>query len=456
MQTLTLEEISRATGGKIISGSPDMIVDNITTDSRKAQRGLFIPIAGERFDGHDFIKSAFDNGADAVISHKEISYPEKAVILVKDTFEALADIARFYKEKYYIKTVSVTGSVGKTTTKDMIAGALGAKLKVIKTSGNMNNEIGVPLTVFTIEKEHEAAVIEMGMSHFGEIRKLASVVKPDIGVITNIGMSHIENLGSREGIFKAKMEIADYFGENNTLIVNGDDDYLGTLENDKQYKIIKYGIYSDRNDIFAVDIENHGIGGMSFTAVTPEGNYPVKVSVAGEHNVYNALAAICAGLEMGLDMPDIISGIENFKLTAMRMEIEKIGGITVINDCYNASPDSMRAAFGVLADTGAKRTVAVLGDILEMGEYAPAEHEALGASLAQRGIDILVTAGENAAYISKGAKENGMNEIYSFDSTDEAAEFVKNKLLPGDAVLIKASRGMKFEKIYNAVKENIQ
>ncbi len=456
MQKLTINEIAEATGGRIVSGDGCMEIDYITTDSRKSDGGLFVPIAGERLDGHDFIASAFDTGAVAVITHRDVSFPQKAVIRVKDTLEAFGDIARLYKAKYKIPTVAVTGSVGKTTTKDMIAGVLGERYSVLKTQGNFNNEIGVPITVLSIEKEHDMAVIELGMSHFGEIEKLTGIVKPDAAVITNIGMSHIENLGSREGIFRAKMEIVSGLPEGGALIVNGDDEYLKTVSDikDGRYRLISYGIHNPACDVRAENIRSRGIGGTDFTAVTPAGNIEIKVNVAGEHNVYNALAAVCAGMETGVGAEDIARGIENFSLTAMRMSVEDMGGATVINDCYNASPDSVRAALKVLASAPAKRRIAVLGDILEMGDYAPNAHTELGQSVYESGADILVTAGENAARISKRAGELGLKETHAFDGADAAADFCRGLVKEGDAVLIKASRAMGFEKIYNAVKES--
>ncbi len=446
MQALTIEEICRAADGTLISGDPAAVINTITTDSRKASEGLFVPIAGEHFDGHDFITSAFDAGAQAAITHKDVSFPDKTVIRVADTFKALGDIAAYYKAKYNIPTVSITGSVGKTTTKDMIAGALSQKFNVVKTQGNFNNEIGVPLTVFTIESEHEAAVIELGMSGFGEIERLAGIVRPDIAVITNIGMSHIEKLGSREGIFKAKMEITSHFDGHNTLIVNGDDDYLKTVKPSDKYKLIKYGV-DPANDVYAENIENLGVDGVRFTAVTPEGKFNVTVPVAGMHNVYNALAAICAGAALGECTEEAVKGIASFTPTAMRMAVENVEGITIINDCYNASPDSMHAAIDVLMSAEANRHIAVLGDILEMGDYAPDAHYEIGKYAAKAGIDAAICAGENAKHIARGAKDGGMSEVYTLKDADEAAEFTEEYVNPGDAVLIKASRGMHFEKI---------
>ena len=454
MQKLTIEDILKATGGELLCGSEDTVICDITTDSRKASQGmLFVPIVGEKFDAHNFIASSLEAGAAAAITHKDIDAVQgKSIVKVKDTFTALADIARYYKAKYNLPTVAVTGSVGKTTTKDMLHSVLSQKYNTLKTEGNFNNEIGLPLTVFRLQAEHEAAVLEMGMSHFGEIEKLSSVANPDVAVITNIGMSHIENLGSQEGIFKAKTECLKYFDEHNVLIVNGDDKFLSTTKGKGNYKVVYYGITNPQNDVYAKDIVNLGARGTEFIAVADGEEYKVKVNVAGEHNVYNALAAICVGREFGVSKEGILKGIEGFELTAMRMSVEDINGITVVNDCYNASPDSMRAALKVLASFEDKRKIAILGDMLEMGNFAPDAHKGVGEAAFQCA-DIVITAGENAHYISQKASEMGTKEVYSFNTTEEAKEFVKGFVKCGDAVLIKASRGMHFEEIYNTIVE---
>lgn len=453
MQKLTINEIIEATGGVLVCGGECEITE-ITTDSRKAADGvLFIPLVGERFDGHDFAESALLSGAAAVVTHKDMAAIDgKTIVRVADTQKALADIARFYKQKYNVPTVSITGSVGKTTTKDIIHSVLSMKYNTLKTEGNFNNEIGLPLTVLRLEKETEAAVIEMGMSHFGEIERLASIAMPDVAVITNIGMSHIENLGSREGIFKAKTEVTKQFGKDNVLIVNGDDDFLSTTKGMGEYRVVYYGIKNPDNDVYAKDIVNKGIDGTEFVAVTPHGEMKITVNSAGEHNVYNALAAICVGMEFDVPFEKIVEGIASFKLTAMRMSVEEKDGITVINDCYNASPDSIRAALKVLSSVEDKRRVAILGDVLEMGDFAPDAHYALGADV-KVCADVLITAGKNAEFIAKGAKDEKMAEVYSFADTDTACEFAKEFIKQGDAALVKASRGMHFEKIYNAITE---
>ena len=452
MQSLTTEEIIKATGGTLIGGD-ETVIKGISTNSREIKEGeLFIPLVGDKFDGHEFIRAAFELGASAALTSKETElFIGKTIIRVKDTKKALGAIAAYYKEKHNVPTIAVTGSVGKTTTKDMVYSVISQKYNTLKTEANFNNDIGLPLTIFHLEKEHEAAVLEMGMNHFGEIDYLASIGKPDAAIITNIGESHIENLGSREGIFKAKMEITNRFGKDNTLIVNGDNDFLRTVKG--EYKVVRYGLDSS-NDVHAKNIVNKGLGGISFTAVVNGTEYVAELAVPGEHNVYNALAAICAGIEFKIPMDDILRGIKTFEPTAQRLAVENYKGITIINDCYNASPDSIKAALKVLAATDAKRRVAVLGDILEMGEHAPSAHYGLAKYVKDAGVDVLVTAGENMKNLARGAKEQGVSEIHAFDKTLEACNFVKDALKEGDAVLIKASHGMRFEEVYNAIKDN--
>lgn len=455
MQPLTIDEILKATGGAFLSEGGASKVTGISTNSREIGKGeLFVPLVGERFDGHEFIMAAFDLGAAAVLTQKDTELLiGKTIIKVKDTKKALGDIARYYMAKRGVPAVAVTGSVGKTTTKDMIHSVVSQKYNTLKTLANYNNDIGLPWTIFRLEDNHEAAVLEMGMNHFGEIDYLASIGNPKIAVITNIGESHIENLGSREGIFKAKMEIAGRFTKDNTLIVNGDDDFLSKVT-DKDCKVVRYGITNPENDVYAKDIVNNGLSGTSFTAVAEGREYRADIKVPGVHNVYNALAAICVGLEMNIPMEKILFGIENFELTAERLEVEEYKGITVINDCYNASPDSIKAALGVLRDTKAERRVAVLGDVLEMGDYAPEAHYKLAEAVRDANVDMLVTAGENMKHLARGAKEKGIKEIHAFDKTLEVCNFVKEAVRNGDAVLIKASHGMRFNEVYDAIKES--
>ena len=449
MQRLSVSDILKATDGILIQGTPDDVISEITTDSRKAEKNvLFIPLKGEKADGHDFIASALENGA-VSITEREVDACG-TLIKVKDTRKALGDIARYYKMKYPVLSLSITGSVGKTTTKDLVYSVIAQKYKTHKTPNNFNNDIGVPLTIFGIEKEHEAAVIEMGMNHFGEISYLADIARPDSAIITNIGMSHIENLGSQDGIFRAKMEITEQFTDKNTLFVNGDNKFLKSIS-DKPYKVVKFGLGSD-NDIYAKDIVNNGLKGTEFTVVYPGGEFRCEVCQPGEHNIYNALAAVCAGLNFGVSEEGIACGLRECVYTASRLEITEHSGMEIINDCYNSSPDSVRAALKVMAYTLKVRKVAILGDILEMGEYAKDAHFELGKTVKELGADVLVTAGENAQHIADGAREAGMTNVVSYPTTDALKADVRSIVKSGDCILVKASHGMEFYKITDEIK----
>lgn len=449
MQKFSGKDILRATKGELLCGNDDFSVKRVVTDSRIVQSGdLFVPFCGETFDGHDYIDNVLQNGAAAALSEKDIKSENGTVIKVKSTLDALGAIAAEYLRFYPIPVVGITGSVGKTSTKDMISAVLARKFDILKSTGNHNNEIGMPLTILEKEENHNMAVLEMGMSAFGELDYLANIARPAVAVITNIGMSHIENLGSQEGILKAKLEICNYFNDENVLIVNGDDKFLKDIK--KDFPIVRYGS-GENCDVRAEDIKNNGILGSDFTLVMDGKKYPAEVKAPGMHNVYNALAAIAVGVHYGISPEECIKGVAAAEMTDMRMSIEKSGETVILKDFYNAAPDSIRASLEVLKTVKGHRRVAVLGDVLEMGSFAEEEHRKLGKSV-NAAADILITAGENAKFIAEGAKDVGMSEVISFDDTDAAAENIKNIVKDGDCILIKASRGMKFEKIYQKIK----
>ena len=458
MQKITIKDIILATGGKLVCGKEGTQISAVSIDSRKIEEdALFIPLVGENADGHNYIDKAFENGAVATLTQKQIECDEsKAVILVENCALALGKIASYYKKKFKIKTVAVTGSVGKTTTKDMLSAVMNMQFATLKTEGNFNNELGLPLTLLRLNDAHEAAVLEMGMSAFGEIRYLADIARPNVGIITNIGMSHIENLGSQEGIFKAKTEMCEFFDKDSLLIVNGDDEYLKKAKEFKGFSVVTYGIENDC-DFKAYNIEDKGILGSEFDCMMYGREYRISVKTPGDHNIYNALAAIACGVHYSISPTRIIDGIENFSLTKMRMAVENIGSLTVINDCYNSSPDSVNAALRVLS-TQETRRVAILGDILEMGDFAKDAHTKIGEQVFENGIDILMTAGENAKYIANGAKMAGLAEenIICFDTTEELAQNVMNYVNENDSILIKASRGMHFEQVFEKITNEIK
>ncbi len=466
MLQISIKEITEATGGRIIrsggaagiacagtetcEASGGMIISGISTDSRRIRPGdLFIPLIGENFDGHNYIASAFENGAAAALSQKPVpDFPDRLVISVDNTLKALQDLAKRYRSRFSIPFTGITGSVGKTSTKEMVACALGTRYNVLKNEGNLNNEIGVPLTVFRLDGSHEAAVIEMGMSGFGEISALTSIVKPRVAIITNIGISHIEKLGSRQNILKAKLEILEGLQPGGLLIVNGDDSLLSGVKDLLKVRTVSYGL-NEGVDYQAVNVCSRGIGGIDFDIRVHTGEYTVHVPAPGIHNVYNALAAIAAGLELSVPIRDIIDGIAQFKTGRMRMDIISANGLTVINDAYNASPQSVKAALDVLNELECSRRIAVLGDMLELGEWSEQAHKQTGANAASCRLDYIVTVGIDAAHIAKGAVGAGFpaDRTVTFSTNDEALGFLTRMLVPGDAVLVKGSRGMKMEEI---------
>jgi UDP-N-acetylmuramoyl-tripeptide--D-alanyl-D-alanine ligase len=451
MDIIRCGEIVKAAGGTLICGSVDAGFGNISTDSRKIAEGdLFIPIVGERFDGHNFIYKALEQGAAGTLTHKQAQAVDgKIVIRVDDTLKALRAISAYYRQKFDIPLIGITGSVGKTTTKEMVASIMMRKFNVLKTEGNFNNEIGLPLTVLRLDRTHQAAVLEMGMSGFGEISRLTSIAKPYIAIITNIGMSHIEKLGSRENILKAKMEILEGLDVDGLVVLNGDDPLLVGLKGLLKFRTVFYGM-GDGLEYRAENVKANGGKGTDFNIRVGKCTYNMHIPAPGIHNVHNALAAIAAGMEMGISMDEIIEGIASFNPGKMRLNIISHDGMKIINDVYNASPQSMEAAINVLKDMGVGgKTIAVLGDMLEMGEWACKAHMDIGRYLVQKEIDYIVTVGKEAKNIAAGAFESGAlsDRVASFDTNSQAAEFVKSVASEGDIILVKGSRGMKMEEI---------
>lgn len=454
MEILKCKEIIKAVDGKLLSGSLETEFSNITTDSRKVKDGdFFVPLVGEKFDGHEYIISSFERGGSGCFTHKNIKgFDDKIVVKVGDTLVALRKLSAYYRQKFDIPFVGITGSVGKTSTKDMISSVLSQIYNVHKTQGNFNNEIGVPLTVFGLEASHEAAVIEMGMSDFGEISRLTSIVKPDIAVMTNIGLSHIENLGSRQNILKAKMEILEGLNERGLVILNGDDNLLNGLKDLLKYRTVLYGM-EDGLDYQAYNISSQGEMGTSFEISIGNNNYKVHVPVPGIHNIHNALAAIAVGVELKVPIDLIIKGIGEFLPGKMRLNIIDINGIKIINDAYNASPQSMEAAINVLKDvvSGNNRTIAVLGDMLELGDISAKAHRDVGSYAVSKEISYIVAVGEKGKDIIEGAIEAGAKKekVLHFNNNKEAGKFLIDFAKPGDVLLVKGSRGMKMEEIVN-------
>lgn len=453
-KNITVQDILEATKGNLMYGNKNEICEKFSKSTKEIQPGdVYIGFKGERFDGGMFYEDALKQGAKGCIINKiadlEIkNIPNKFVIQVDDTVEAIAQIAKLKREKYNIPVIAVTGSVGKTSTKDIIYSVVSQKYKTLKTQGNMNNHIGMPMTILGLKK-HEALVIEMGMNHFGELRKLTQIAKPTIAVITNVGTAHIGNLGSRENILKAKLEILEGLQENGSVVINNDNDLLNKWQaENKKYKVITYGINNKSTNI-AQNITCNDNG--SKYELYPEKQI-IAVPVGGEAFVYNSLAAISVGKILNIPMSKIIEGIKKFELSKMRLDIQKTKkGYTVINDCYNANYDSMKSAIEYLKAFKANRKIAVLGDMLELGEFAKELHEKVGKIVAENNIDILITVGNEAKNIADVAKENGVTHIYKFDNNQEAIKQLEKLLVVDDAVLIKASNSMNFKEIVDVL-----
>lgn len=451
MKTIKVNEVLVSTEGKILLGDINTEIDNIVIDSRFVNdKSMLVAIIGENQNGHKYIKSAYENGCRVFLvseESEEFSDLENAtVILVENTEIALGDIAKCYKQKFNLNTIGITGSVGKTTTRNMVYSVVNEKFKTLENKGNLNNQFGVPLTIFNLEDDYKAAVIEMGMSGAGEIEYLTNIVKPNIGVISNIGTSHIEKLGSQEAIFKTKMEITKDFDESSTLIINGDDKYLATVkEADLPYEVLTFG-FSKFNDIYCKSYESFS-NYTEFICVIANEEQVFEIPVLGEHNIYNAMAGILVGLTMNISTESIAAGLLNFKPTGDRQQIINKNNLTVINDVYNASPDSMVAALKVLANYD-KRKIAIFGDALEMGDFAEQGHRRVG-SVAAKVADIIITTGDAAKFICYQAEEDGFDKskLFVCENKNEVNLVLDKVLKPEDAILVKASRGMKFESI---------
>lgn len=444
---MTVKEAAVAIGS---APQIDAVFSEVCTDTRSIKPGcLFIAIKGENFDGHDFAAKALEQGAVAVVVEKNCGLGKQQLI-VKSTRQALLDLAGYYRRKFHIPVVGVTGSVGKTTTKDMTHVVLSSRFKTLKNEGNLNNEIGVPLTLFNLDSTYEAAVIEMGMSHFGEISRITAAVKPSIAIITNIGVSHIENLGSRENIMRAKLEITESMRPSAPLILNGDDDLLSKYT-DMTHPIVYFGIDGECNTK-AVDIDL-GSDETSFTARFSDGVQRVTLPLSGKHSIYDALAAISAGIVLGIDATDAAKALVDYKPSGMRQRVVRKSGITFVEDCYNASPDSQRAALEVLRGLDAKRRIAVLGDMKELGEMGEQAHREVGVAAANSNVDVLLCYGEMSRFIAEEGRALGIKEVHTFDEKEALAGYLKETLTEGDAVLFKASRAMKLEEIIHSVYE---
>ena len=497
MEPLSIREIADAVGGSVVFGNEDVMISYVNTNSKEEVKdSLFVPIIGERVDGHDFIEDAFKNGASACFISKDIPYQkEYTYIKVEDTLKALQMLGAYYRNKFDIPVIGITGSVGKTTTKEMVSCALETKYKVLKTIGNMNSQVGLPLMMFHMNKEHEIAVIEMGMSEPGEMERLTKIARPEVAIITNIGVSHIAQLKTKENIRKEKSNIINAFHENSVLYLNGDDILLKELYNENifanynknsqsydiidleditrekllQGKTVAFGL-NDECEYRAENIRTID-GKMYFTLIvdkkdstaknkTPDNTHvikeEIKLSVLGMHNVYNALVALAVANHFGIPTSVAKVGLETYSPISMRGQIKKVNDITFIDDSYNASPDSMKSGIGVLlALENVKRRIAVLADIKELGEVSQECHYEVGVYISAEAVDEVVTIGEEANYIAKGVIDNNkLIKVVCFSNNEEAIDYLKTELIEGDGVLVKGSNSMRTFEIVKAFCES--
>ena len=448
MQPMTVQEITAAVHGVWCNPQKEVpVVTGVSTDSRKVAPGcLFLPWVGERFDGHDFIDAALSAGAAGCLCARlpQTLRADKFYIKVDDTRLALRALASAYRDRFSIPVVQITGSVGKTTTKEMIAAVLGAKLRVWKTPGNFNNDIGTPLTLLGLGPEHQAAVIETGMNHFGEIAYLGEMVRPDVAVISNIGDAHIEFLGSREGILKAKCEIFTHLRPGGLAVLNGDDPLLNTVQ--PAVHTLRCG-QSEHCGVRISEIADHGVEGITCTVTTEKDIYALTIPAPGTYMAYSASIAVAVGEALGLSREEIIRGVAAYQPAGSRMRVVRLPENRVIlDDCYNANPQSVTAALEVLAKTECDRRVAVLGDMGELGELTEQAHYNMGALAAMLGIDVIAAIGTKAAKIADGAAQSG-GEVLYFETKEEALDALRGQLEPGTAMLLKASHAMEFGRL---------
>ena len=453
MKNLTLRNITRACQGTYHGNESllDREVAGVTIDSRKVEKDfLFVAINGERFNAHQFIPDTIEKGALCVVSHEDLGDTDYPYILVEATGQALLDIAKLYRDSFDVKVVGITGSVGKTSTKEMIASVLAQKYNVHKTQGNFNNECGLPLTIFEMNEEHQVSVLEMGINHFGEMRKLSTVASPDICVITNIGVAHLEFLKTREGIMQEKTQMFQDMKPDGSVVLNGDDPLLSTIGPVKGSDPIFYGLDLDKNAVYATDVEPLGLKGTSCTIHLPEGSFSCVVPIPGIHMVSNALAGSAVGSKLGLTTEEIKRGIESLPSIPGRNHIIQTDRLILLDDCYNANPVSMKASLDVL-NMGIGRKVAVLGDMGELGPDYAALHRSVGEYAAEIGIDLVCAIGPMSKEIAEGAASDGTKALWFETKADFLAQ-TKDILKDGDNVLIKASHGMEFPEIVEALR----
>lgn len=455
MDKISLTNLVAVIGGQVIAGTAELSIDVVTIDSRQVPSGaLFVAIKGERYDGHDFIGDAVRKGAAAVVVHEErpIEAGQVTVILVEDTLTALGDIAAYYRSRFKIPVIGITGSNGKTTIKDLLASVLEQQFAIVKTEGNYNNEIGLPLTLFKLSRDTQAAVVEMGMRGLGQIRRLAQIARPTIGIVSNVGLTHLELLGSQENIANAKGELIESLPADGLAVLNGDDPFVRMMYPKTAARTIFYGIDAAELDLRAVDIQMTDRGSR-FRVQAKDLSFEVTLPVPGRHNILNALAAMAAALEIGVTVEGIQKGLAQPQLTGKRLRIYETRGYWIIDDTYNASPSSVTAALDVLADmVMGQRKIAVLADMLELGPDSRQIHRGLGEYARKKGIDHLYAYGDlGREYVEGFGEREGRSGF--FNTKAELITMLQKRIQPGDVVLVKGSRGMKMEEVVAALSE---
>ena len=446
MEPSTVAEIASLASGRLF-GSGSGVVTAVSTDTRSIQPGqLFVALRGERFDAHDFLANAFEQGATAALVEKvNEGLPGLPQIQVPDSLIGLQSLARNYRQKFQIPIVGITGSNGKTSTKEMVAAVLNERFQVTKTSGNLNNHIGVPLSLLRFERRHQVAIIEYGTNHPGEIGGLVGIASPQHAIITNVGVAHIEFLGSREGIAREKSVLAESVSEEGTVVLNAGDDFADWIAGRCQAQVVTVGF--EKGQIRARDIK-HGLDGEEFTVATPKDEHRVRLPVVGEHMVLNALQAVAIGLTFGLSLAECAVGLTKTALPSGRLQVKALGEISIVNDAYNANPDSMIAALRTVANLPANgRRVAALGGMGELGPESVVSHERVGKAVAEHGFDVLIAVGEKAYPIAASASAAGLTESRTAKSNAEAADLLNTILEPGDLLLLKGSRSAAIDQI---------
>ncbi len=454
---LKVKEIISAVSGKLLGGNPEGMFTGFSIDTRKIGKGdFFVPLKGENADGHAYIPVAFEKGACGTFVSQEwkdiiIKREEKAYIQVKDPLKALQLTSQYYRKKLSLPVVAVTGSAGKTSTKDLIAAVLGVRYKTLKTEGNLNNEIGLPLMLLKLNKDYQAAVLEMGMSGFGEISLLTRLAKPSVGVITNIGEAHLEMVGDLEGVARAKGELLEEISPKGRAVLNGEDPRLVKMGDSFAGETIYYG-FKEQCTVRGSNLSSED-GGVRYKLHLPQGDdMEVFLPYSGRHNVLNSLAAATVGYIHGLNAKEIKEGLEGARITGGRLAVERKGKVIIINDTYNANPTSVRASLEALGEIAGKaRRGAILGDMFELGTGEVKAHKEVGRFAAQQDLDYLITYGQLSVHTAKGAREEGLKVVESCQSIDEVLDTLKKYFREEDRILIKGSRGMKMEQIVDKI-----